>query len=193
MSTWKLKKKCDLGDIKRIKGETHTIFNFNSPFLFLSRYKCLWRVCLCILSDQASFSLIFFPQMNLAKVKKWVISIPFSLLSEPKMRQSLRFKPQGSLMNNVDSQTPGRPSAGISHLGEVHRIWAHLHSRLLVNVHLQINFVQRHCIWRERYIFETIGNVFVKLKLNPFFVSLISAIFPKQVMKEGINLKSGLP
>lgn len=110
MSTWKLKKKCDLGDIKRIKGETHTIFNFNSPFLFLSRYKCLWRVCLCILSDQASFSLIFFPQMNLAKVKKWVISIPFSLLSEPKMRQSLRFKPQGSLMNNVDSRLPGGPA-----------------------------------------------------------------------------------
>lgn len=54
-------------------------------------------------------------------------------------------------------------------------------------------FWQRLFIQRERCIFETIENVFVKLKLNSFFLGLILAIFPKQGIKEGINLKFGLP
>ena len=58
---------------------------------------------------------------------------------------------------------------------------------------LHINFWQRLFIQRERHIFETIERASIKLKLNPFFLCLILAIFPKQGMKEGINLKFGLP
>lgn len=62
----------------------------------------------------------------------------------------------------------------------------------LICIH-RSTFLQRLFIQRERYIFETIEKVFVKLKLNPFFLSLILAIFLKQGIKEGINLKFELP
>ena len=48
-------------------------------------------------------------------------------------------------------------------------------------------------LYSKRKTHETIERVFVKLKLNPFFLCLILAIFPEQGMKEEINFKFGLP
>lgn len=169
----------------------HTIFNFHSPLLFLNRYKCLWSFLLYLPAKQACSSLTFFPpSWTWKRGRNECVLSPF--LFSLNLGWDSHWDSDDRAVEWRTS-APSRPALALSSLWEVHRIPAQLWSRLLVIRHVQINFLHRLFIQRERCIFETIERAFVKLKLNPFFRWLILATFPKQSITEGINLKFGLP
>lgn len=160
------------------------IYEINSPCV-LSGYKHLRNFSPCISIKQPS---IFFPLMERYGGGCFLSVFVFTL--------NLGWNSQwGSNYRGVEwiMLSPSRPVSGI--LSPLRSSGSQL---LFVKWSafqhdLHINFWQRLFIRRERHIFETIERVFVKLKLNTFFLCLILAIFPEQGMKEGINLKFGLP
>lgn len=177
-----------------LKGskEKHILFlTFILLSCFLSRYKCLWSFLRYLPTKQASSSLPFCPpSWTWKRGRNECVLSP--LLFTLNLGWDSHRDPDDRAVE-WRTWAPSGPALALPSLWEFLRIPAQLWSGLLVIRHVEINFLHRLFIQRERCIFETIERVFVKLKLNPFFLWFILATFPKQGITEGINLKFGLP
>lgn len=168
--------------------EKHNLFWTIILSCSLSRHKPPWNFFSYLQIKPDSF-LLFFPLVTHRQCIE--MGVFYSFLSVLRtLGETFSGTPTMGEFNEK-CQLPKGPALAFSSLWEVHRITACLHGTLLFNMQLHISFFAK--AQREETYFWNYWKSLCKTEIKSFLSILILAIVPKQGVKEGINLKFGLP